>query len=272
MVCRIVKKLATDRTDSTGVLLRAPKGLRASAFGRAGYGRSELMKVLGRWATVVCAALALVLGGVIAWVAVQITIPASLYFDRTYDGSSVAVEGLVANSVIVVVLVLASKRSASNVLAYLGLDVPRWRHIAVAMAGVAIWIAFADTLYLALFGTTVGVSSLLPYYSAQKDGLLIWLWFARVVAAPIGEELLFRGFMFRGFVHASHDAPTSIVLISVVWSLLHVQYDWLLIAEIFVIGLLFGLVRWRTGSTTLTILLHMLFNLEVWIETVFVVG
>src|SRR5262249_47723659 len=152
-----------------------------------------------------------------------------------------------------------SKRSASNVLAYLGLDVPRWRHIAVAMAGLAIWIAFADMVHFALFGVTVGWPSLLTYHSAQKDGLLVWLWFERVVAAPVGEELLFRGFMLRGFAHGPRDALASIVLISLVWSLLHVQYDWLVIAEIFVIGLLFGLVRWRTGSTTLAILLHMLF-------------
>jgi hypothetical protein len=48
------------------------------------------MKVLSRWATVGFAVLAFVLGGVAAWVAVQITIPALLNFDRTYDGSSAA--------------------------------------------------------------------------------------------------------------------------------------------------------------------------------------
>jgi len=41
---------------------------------------------------------------------------------------------------------------------------------------------------------------------------------------------------------------------------------------IFVFGLLLGLARWRTGSTTLTILLHMLWNLKDWIETEFVMG
>jgi membrane protease YdiL (CAAX protease family) len=90
--------------------------------------------------------------------------------------------------------------------------------------------------------------------------------------APIGEELLFRGFMFRGFVHAPRDAIPSIVLISLIWSLEHIQYGWYKIAELFVFGVLLGLVRWRTGSTTLTILLHMVYNLVASIEIELVLG
>jgi membrane protease YdiL (CAAX protease family) len=62
------------------------------------------------------------------------------------------------------------------------------------------------------------------------------------------------------------------VLISLLWSLAHTQYHWLGIAEIFVLGVLLGLARWSTGSTTITIILHMLSNLEGWIETEFVLG
>jgi uncharacterized protein len=76
--------------------------------------------------------------------------------------------------------------------------------------------------------------------SAQADGSLIWLWLAIVIATPISEEVLFRGFMFRGFVHAPRDAVPSIVLISLIWSLQHIQYDLLDITEIFVLGLLLG--------------------------------
>lgn len=60
------------------------------------------------------------------------------------------------------------------------------------------------------------------------------------------------------------------MLISLLWPLAHTQYDWLGIAEIFVV--LLGLARWSTGSTTITIILHMLSNLGGWIETEFVLG
>ena len=50
--------------------------------------------------------------------------------------------------------------------------------------------------------------------------------------------------------------------------MIHVQYDWFLIAQVFAFGLLFGWVRWATGSTILTMLLHALVNLEGMIETI----
>src|SRR5262245_61932788 len=153
-----------------------------SATGAARHRRRNLMKVLGRWATAGFAVLTLVLSEVIGRVAVEIVVPASQNFDRYSDGSSLAVGGLVGYSISVATLLLASKRSGSNVLAYLGLDIPRWRRIAVAMAGLAIFIVFTDTLNLALFGTTVGWREQLLHHSAQKDGLLFWLWFVDVVA------------------------------------------------------------------------------------------
>jgi membrane protease YdiL (CAAX protease family) len=38
--------------------------------------------------------------------------------------------------------------------------------------------------------------------------------------------------------------------------------------QIFVVGLFLGWLRWRSGSTVLTFILHALFNLEGTIETV----
>ena len=60
----------------------------------------------------------------------------------------------------------------------------------------------------------------------------------------------------------------AIVVISVLWAALHIQYDWAGMLQIFVIGLFLGFVRWRSGSTLLTFVLHALFNLEGTMETV----
>ena len=98
------------------------------------------------------------------------------------------------------------------------------------------------------------------------------MWVAFVVAAPVSEELLFRGFLFRGFVREPRDALPGILAISLVWSLLHIQYDWFGASLVFVIGVLLGYVRLYSGSTTLVILLHMLLNLESTVETVVVLG
>lgn len=231
------------------------------------------MKVLSRWATIGFAVLAFVFSQIIAGAAAAIMLPAMQNLglhERLSNGTLNAIVVIVSTPVLTISLMLTSRRSGSNALAYLGLDIPRLRHIAITVAGLAVWIVFLDALTLALGRDLVAPWMLETNRSARADGTLIWLWLAIVVAAPIGEELLFRGFVFRGFVHTQRDAIPSIVLISVIWSLSHIQYDWFSIAQIFGLGLLLGLVRWSTGSTTLTILLHMLNNLEGWVETEFV--
>ena len=59
-----------------------------------------------------------------------------------------------------------------------------------------------------------------------------------------------------------------IVITSLLWAGIHLQYDWYVTTQIFVFGLLIGWMRWASGSTILTILLHMLINTEGMIETV----
>jgi membrane protease YdiL (CAAX protease family) len=49
--------------------------------------------------------------------------------------------------------------------------------------------------------------------------------------------------------------------------LLHIQYDWLGMAQIFAAGLTLGWFRWASGSTALTIIMHVLINFEAMLET-----
>jgi CAAX protease family protein len=78
---------------------------------------------------------------------------------------------------------------------------------------------------------------------------------------------LFRGFLFRGWARSPRTVWPAIVVISGLWAGLHVQYDWIGVLQIFVVGLFLGWMRWRSGSTLLTFLLHALFNLEGTLET-----
>jgi uncharacterized protein len=157
------------------------------------------MKVLGRWATVGFAALAVFLSAVIAGdttvVVMRIMMPGKT--PALFDGTTAATFSLVCYPVLVIMLMLASRLSGPNVLPYLGLDIPRQRYIAITVAGLAVWTVFVGALEFVLGRNTIPWVVAI-YRSAQVDGTLIWLWLALVVAAPIGEELLFRGFMFRG--------------------------------------------------------------------------
>ena len=105
------------------------------------------------------------------------------------------------------------------------------------------------------------------YRSARDAGMLPLLWFALVIAAPVAEEIMFRGFLFRGWITSERWAIPGILIISALFAAIHIQYDWFGILQVFFIGLLFGLVRWRSGSTTLTILMHVFANFWATVET-----
>jgi membrane protease YdiL (CAAX protease family) len=108
--------------------------------------------------------------------------------------------------------------------------------------------------------------------SARSDGALWLLIFAFCVAAPMSEELFARGFLYRGWSETWLGPVGAIALSSLVWTGLHLQYDWYFFGEVFTLGLWFGYLRYRSGSTWLTIVLHGLNNLAAVIQTIWLAG
>ena len=229
------------------------------------------MKIWGIAATLGFAVLAFVFGLAVG----NDAMTAALGADPSrgaYDGAAVAVSLLVGNPVQIVTLGLAARMTGEDLLEYFALNLPRRRDVIVAVAGLAVVIIACDLLTLAFGRELVPAFQLQIHRSAQAEGALISLWFALIVVAPVGEELLFRGFLFRGFVREPRDALPGILAISLIWSLLHIQYDWFGASLVFGLGVLLGYVRLYSGSTTLVILLHALLNLESVLETVVVLG
>ena len=72
---------------------------------------------------------------------------------------------------------------------------------------------------------------------------------------------MFRGFLHRGWAPSWLGIAGTIVLTSALWALLHQQYNILGILFIFVMGLIFGWMRQRSGSVLLPITLHTANNL-----------
>jgi membrane protease YdiL (CAAX protease family) len=104
-------------------------------------------------------------------------------------------------------------------------------------------------------------------FDAYKTaGFVPLLWFALMVAAPLAEEVLFRGFLFEGVLHSRLGAKGAIFLSALWWACIHVQYDCYGIATIFVAGLFLGYVRLKTGSILVTMFLHSLMNLIATVE------
>jgi membrane protease YdiL (CAAX protease family) len=178
------------------------------------------------------------------------------------DGTAVAIVTLVAIPIQGITLVLAARMIGVDLLDYFALKFPRWRDAAIAIAVLAAVIALGDTAVVTLGHELVPPSQIEMYRSAQHDGTLPLLLLALVVVGPIGEELLFRGFLFRGLVHDPRDVLPGILAIALIWSLLHVQYDLISAGVVFALGVIFGYVRLYSGSTILVMVLHMLLNAE----------
>lgn len=84
---------------------------------------------------------------------------------------------------------------------------------------------------------------------------------AVVVLAPVAEEAVFRGFLFRPFL----DTPTRAVVaggaLTLLWTLLHWSYAWQSLLAIGTLGVLFAYATWRTGSILPAIVGHASNNL-----------
>ncbi len=91
-------------------------------------------------------------------------------------------------------------------------------------------------------------------------------WFAMIFAGPIFEEVLFRGFMFRGIEASALGNGGAILITAFTWAAMHTQYDAYGLATIFVLGILLGLARAVTGSLYLTTAMHAVTNVIATIE------
>jgi len=228
------------------------------------------MRIWGYWATLGWAVLAFLVGqfvalAVLVWVRIG---NLDTLLAAPFDGVMVAVFILVANPLTIAVMALAVRLARASQVEYLALVLPQRRDVIVGLVSLVVLIALSDVL-LYLGGYDLVTSfQLQSYTTAADEGWLPALLFAALIVAPIAEEIMFRGFLFRGWARSDRTALLAIVVISVLWALLHVQYDWTGIVQIFVIGLFLGWMRWRSGSTLLTFLLHALFNLEGTVETV----
>ncbi len=155
---------------------------------------------------------------------------------------------------------------------YLALRWTRWTNFLIGAVALFVLVAGWDLLSRAT-GREVEPGFMVDVLkSARADGALWLLVLAFCVAAPVSEELFARGFLYRGWSESFLGPVGAIVLSSMVWTLLHLQYDWYFLGEVFSIGLLLGYFRYRTNSIWLTIFMHGLNNLAATLQSIWLAG
>lgn len=155
---------------------------------------------------------------------------------------------------------------------YLALRRTSWQNVVIGIAAMIFVVEGWDLLSKATgHEVTAGFMGDIMK-SVMSDGVLWLAVLAFAVVAPLTEELLARGFLYRGWSESFLRVPGAIVLSSLVWTAMHVQYDLFFLGEVFSIGVVLGYIRYRSQSIWLTTLLHGLNNLAAVIQTVLLAG
>src|SRR4051794_31538235 len=217
--------------------------------------------------------------GICAWFAVQfaVIIVVIVWRDTTAPGSvdmhKMANDGFLLASVTILaapawigVSVTAARLRGWAARDYLALVWPRRAELAFGIASLAGLLIAADLFTLLVGREVVPGFMREAYLSARNSGSLVLFFLAVVIVAPVSEEIAFRGFLFRGLSASWVGVSGALIATSAAWTAMHVQYDTFTLAQIFCIGLLLGWIRWASGSTLLTIVLHMLANLTACIQ------
>jgi membrane protease YdiL (CAAX protease family) len=167
---------------------------------------------------------------------------------------------------------IAIRRSRTPFADYLALRGTAWTHFLIGAIALGVVVMGWDLLSRAT-GREVEPGFMGEVLkSARADGALWLLVIAFCVAAPVTEEFFARGFLYRGWSESFLGPVGAILLSSLVWTVLHLQYDWFFLGEVFSIGLLLGYLRYRFNSTWLTVFVHGLNNLAAVVQTVWLAG
>jgi hypothetical protein len=226
-------------------------------------------KPWGRWATLGLGVVALLTGQLVALIALIWWTGQGLmhWASLAGDGVAVAFVVFISTPVQVLLLVVMARRSGTGAAEYLGFKMPRQRDLVLGIIAALLLVLIGDGISRLIGDDIVTPFQFQIYQTANQAGWLPLLLLAVVVVTPIGEETLFRGFLFRGWHRSPRDVWFAIVATAFFWAAIHVQYNFYVIGQIFVCGLIFGYVRYFSGSTILTILLHALVNFAGMFET-----
>jgi len=88
-----------------------------------------------------------------------------------------------------------------------------------------------------------------------------FLVFSVIFMAPLVEEVVFRGFLLKGFSNSFMGVWGAVILTSALWAMIHLQYEFAYVAVIFVVGLVFGYARIQTNSIFVPMTMHFFMNL-----------
>jgi membrane protease YdiL (CAAX protease family) len=188
------------------------------------------------------------------------------------DGMILSLSVITGLPAVVLALWLAISFTSSSFAEYLALRGTSWKNFLIGAVGMGAILGIWEVLSR-VFGHESDSGFMVEIMkSALTDRTLPIMIFAFCVAAPVSEEFFARGFLYQGWSQTWLRPVGAIILSSLVWTRLHLQYDVFSLGQVFSLGLWFGYLRYRSGSTWLTIVLHGMNNLAAVIQTIWLAG
>jgi membrane protease YdiL (CAAX protease family) len=226
-------------------------------------------KPWGPWATLGFSALVYAVYfiasiGVIVWFSVQLRrdMPESKFSDIVMDlidnGFVTSVTLVVASGLgIGLIMLLCWLRRGIEVADYLALKAFGLKTL---LFWTALVIVFGVIYYFLSF--IVQFQDLTALYMPlyETAGYVSLFFLTMIVISPLFEEIFFRGFLYRGLAASRLGTGGAILISSLFWAGIHLQYDAVHMSLIFALGLLLGLARAKSGSLYLTLTLHSVYN------------
>ena len=142
-----------------------------------------------------------------------------------------------------------------------------WQYLVFAVVTVVSLIVLQQIIFW--LSDQLGITSADPsndleqmrqYLNFDQPATLIIMAVLAVVLAPLAEEFVFRGMLLAAF-HKTIGVIGSAILLSALWSVMHWGYSSQNLVALFVLGLLFAYITWRTGSLWPAIVGHTANNL-----------
>lgn len=126
-------------------------------------------------------------------------------------------------------------------------------------------VAAAAALAPGLYAVVITLMGFLPEEwlsayneaSAALNDTSIWALLATVIAAPLAEEVIFRG-LIQSRLNRAMPSWLAVVVSALLFGLCHGQAVWMVYA--FLLGLFFGWIALRSKSILPTVIAHMVFN------------
>jgi CAAX protease family protein len=175
------------------------------------------------------------------------------------DGLLMSISTLVTTpACVLLIVVFARLRRGATAHEYLHWRQVRWG-VSARWLLLGVIVVVASEVLTSLAGRPRVPGFMVDAY--RSAGFVPLFWLAVVLAAPLFEELFFRGFLFEGLRSSRLGSAGAVLATALAWALLHVQYDFFDDTLIFLMGVFLGVARLRSGSTRVTFALHALWNL-----------